>query len=495
MREDKVGKSRSNLSGKKKKKKSRKEVGGMYGAAKEATAAGDGSELAGGAKLEAKDNEEHPPKKLKKAQVQILKTGKERPRAGVMVVITTFDRAKHLVTRPWGNASQFKMVVVDESHWLKNLSCERTRLLVPALSRFDKRLLLSASPGSNPRHWYPQLSTVAPSKFGYWSPSCQGGWVRYRERYCAPTMQPSGWDPVKRERIMRPVYNGLSNLKELLAELDGIRFRDLPGGFKEEFSYSRVRLLFGQKQAARRGKVSLFDWTDGAEKPSGEPELLGARSRGKESEDLMASWQWLCSQRNDLKFMQRYHDLGRRRVAAFSKYFRKHLRPLWSPGGKLPKMIFFAEHRDCLERLHAMVADSFPDDPPEMLRRRVVLMTGQTKEKDRARLVQQFQTDKECLAIVLSIRAFAEGITLTAATWVIIVQTTFDGNVPMQAERRAIRIGQREHVTILYVQLAGEKLEKSIWDAILKKIRVDGLLLGCERHAQFGAKVEFVELE
>lgn len=101
------------------------------------------------------------------------------------------------------------------------------------------------------------------------------------------------------------------------------------------------------------------------------------------------------------------------------------------------KVILFAHHREIINEYAA----SIPTD---------LTITGQTKLEDRQKFVDRFQDNKDEKAIVLSIRAASVGLTLTAAQIEIFAE--FDWNPAMhdQAEARAHRIGQKDHVNAYY---------------------------------------------
>jgi SWI/SNF-related matrix-associated actin-dependent regulator 1 of chromatin subfamily A len=125
---------------------------------------------------------------------------------------------------------------------------------------------------------------------------------------------------------------------------------------------------------------------------------------------------------------------------------------------------------------------------------RFIYLDGQSTPAHRATEIRRFHEDPRCVAAVVSILAFAEGVTFTAANYVVFLQTSFNGSRILQGEGRLIRIGQWRHVTIYYVQLGDEPLEERIWRGLVAKIKNDGALLGSERHARFAAEVQAVVL-
>lgn len=58
-------------------------------------------------------------------------------------------------------------MIVDESHYLKNLKTKRTQGLMPLLKGARRALLLSGTPAlGRPEELYAQLDAVRPGEFG-----------------------------------------------------------------------------------------------------------------------------------------------------------------------------------------------------------------------------------------------------------------------------------------------------------------------------------------
>ncbi|XP_033126575.1 DNA annealing helicase and endonuclease ZRANB3-like [Anneissia japonica] len=97
----------------------------------------------------------------------------------------------------------FQVIVVDESHYLKNLKAARTQVLLPLLKKAKRLLLLTGTPAlARPAELFPQLDCLRPGLFGTWSNFtkrfCDAGW-----RYFGRTKTWDTRDPKLRKSIRR----------------------------------------------------------------------------------------------------------------------------------------------------------------------------------------------------------------------------------------------------------------------------------------------------
>jgi SNF2 family DNA or RNA helicase len=111
--------------------------------------------------------------------------------------------------------------------------------------------------------------------------------------------------------------------------------------------------------------------------------------------------------------------------------------------GALDKVAVFAWHRDVLDELHRGLADYCP-----------VMIHGGTPLKERAANVDLFQNGDVRVA-VCQLVAGGTGITLTAASEVVVVEASFVPGENAQAVGRCHRIGQEARVRARFVALAG----------------------------------------
>ena len=75
-------------------------------------------------------------------------------------------------------------------------------------------------------------------------------------------------------------------------------------------------------------------------------------------------------------------------------------------------------------------------------------ITGDTKERDRATYVREFQEDADVKVIVATIKTLGEAVTLHAASDLIFLESSWTPTDMEQAADRIYRIGQKSHVSI-----------------------------------------------
>ncbi len=85
------------------------------------------------------------------------------------VVICSYGLIANLISMGSIYPGQFKCVIVDESHMLKNKSSKRTKAILPILKEATRVVMLSGTPAlSKPIELYPQL-TALDTRNGFWS--------------------------------------------------------------------------------------------------------------------------------------------------------------------------------------------------------------------------------------------------------------------------------------------------------------------------------------
>lgn len=111
-----------------------------------------------------------------------------------------------------------------------------------------------------------------------------------------------------------------------------------------------------------------------------------------------------------------------------------------SISAKQEKVLVFTQYREIIPALQTYLASIFG--------REGLILHGSTPIKERAKLVELFQTEQGPPFFVLSIKAGGTGLTLTHASHVIHFDRWWNPAVENQATDRAYRIGQKKNVLV-----------------------------------------------
>lgn len=97
------------------------------------------------------------------------------------------------------------MVIVDESHYIRNIKTASCKAIGPLIRAANRRILLSGTPSlSKPVELFSQIDAICPNKFGSW-------WT-YTAHFCDAKIQHFG-------KIRKRNVDGACNLEELQKKL------------------------------------------------------------------------------------------------------------------------------------------------------------------------------------------------------------------------------------------------------------------------------------
>jgi len=309
-------------------------------------------------------------------------------------------------------ATSYKVVVADESHYIKNGEAQRTKACIQAFQKAPRRILLSGTPAlGRPVELYTQLSVVAPDLLG--------SYKSFTERYCNRKVGPFGVD-----------VSGASNLGELHGKLGGVMVRRL-----------KVDVLT-QLPPKRRQRV-MMDITK--------------KEDVEELEQLRRELQQAGSDKGAMHAaVSRLHvATSKAKEDGVCEYVREVLE-----GGT--KLLVFGHHLSMLDALETMAT---------RLKVGWVRIDGSKSTADRHAAVKRFQAEPKVQIAILGILAAGVGLTLTAASTVIFAELHWTPGVLVQAEDRAHRIGQHAAVNIHYL-LARGSVDDLIWPVVARKVEV-----------------------
>jgi SWI/SNF-related matrix-associated actin-dependent regulator 1 of chromatin subfamily A len=347
-------------------------------------------------------------------QVQIIKSGKDAIDPKADIVIASYDLAAKVAT----GHRQFQQVICDEAHYLKNYKAKRTEAVVAIAKASPRRLLLSGTPITNkPKDLFSQLEVVDVAGKG----KPLGGFMSFATRYCGGRQGKYGFEAdgatnieELNERLRHGVYLRRDK-KQVLTELPEKQRQYIPVGIPTE---TKRRL----KEIEAEYKLDSKNNVPGAALKAMTNELVAV-------------------------------GLGKiQAAAAFMTDFAEE--------GK--KLIFFANLKEVQQGLLARARE---------LGVPTVHILGEDSSEKREQAVRQFQENPSVKFAICSLKAAGVGITLTAASDVLMVEQDWTPANLDQAEDRAHRMGQKNAVNVTYLVMEGT-LDDTLRDVIESKRKI-----------------------
>ncbi|NXY44065.1 ZRAB3 endonuclease, partial [Ceuthmochares aereus] len=324
----------------------------------------------------------------------------------------------------------FKVVVVDESHYMKSRNATRSNILLPIVQKALRAILLTGTPAlGRPEELFMQIEALFPRRFGTWN--------EYAKKYCNARVRFFGkrthWD-----------CRGASNLEELHGLLSEIMIRRLKNDVLTQLPPKvRQRIPFDLPQAAAKNLNATFaEW---------EKLMRNLNSDATESH---------FSQVMNL-ITRMYKETAIAKAGAVKDYIKMMLE-----NDKL-KFLVFAHHLSMLQACTEAVIEN---------KVRYIRIDGSVPSAERVHLVNQFQKDPDTRVAILSIQAAGQGLTFTAATHVVFAELYWDPGHIKQAEDRAHRIGQCSSVNIHFL-IAKGTMDTLMWAMLNRKAKVTGSTL------------------
>ncbi|NXN99728.1 SMAL1 protein, partial [Rhinopomastus cyanomelas] len=312
----------------------------------------------------------------------------------------------------------FQVVIIDESHFLKNIKTARCRATMPILKAAKRVILLSGTPAmSRPAELYTQIAAVQPDFFPQFH--------SFGLRYCDARKMPWGWD-----------YSGSSNLNELKILLE------------ESIMIRRLKSdVLSQLPAKQRKMVVVA------------PEALSAKTKAVlAAEAKKMAKRYKSKQQEKEALLIFYSRTAEAKIHSVIEYILELLE------SGIHKFLVFAHHKIVLD---AVVAEL------EKKHVEYIRIDGSTPSAERQSLCQKFQSSEKQVVAVLSLTAANMGLTLSAADLVVFAELFWNPGVLIQAEDRAHRIGQTSSVNVHYLVAQGTA-DDYLWPMIQEKIKVLG---------------------
>lgn len=317
--------------------------------------------------------------------------------------------------------SNFDLVVVDEAHYIKNATAQRTKLINDIVKKVDRLWLLTGTPmTSRPIDYFNLLSLIE-------SPVAKN-WMAYAIRYCQGYQFNVGG---------RKVWNvmGASNLEELRDRTSGLTLRRL--------------------------KENVLDLPDKIITP------VYLRLKSKMYEEIMGEYyDWYDKNPEESKSLTvQFTKLTKIRQVIADEKISQTIELAENIVEQGKKVIIFCNFTDSLNKIC------------EHFGKAAVKVDGSMSKPQRQHSVDSFQENDKIKVFVGNIKAAGVGITLTAAEAVIMNDLSFLPSDHAQAEDRAYRYGQKNNV-LVYYPIFENTIEGIIYDILNNKKQVIATVMG-----------------
>jgi SWI/SNF-related matrix-associated actin-dependent regulator 1 of chromatin subfamily A len=317
--------------------------------------------------------------------------------------------------------ANFDLVVVDEAHYIKNATAQRTKLINDIVKKVDRIWLLTGTPmTSRPIDYFNLLSLID-------SPVAKN-WMAYAIRYCQGYQFNVGG---------RKVWNvmGASNLEELRDRTLGLTLRRL--------------------------KEDVLDLPDKIITP------VYLRLKSKLYEEVMGDYyNWYEGNPEESKSLTvQFTKLTKVRQIIADEKIAQTIELAENIIEQNKKVIIFCNFTDSLNKI------------VEHFGKAAVKVDGSMSKPERQHSVDSFQESDKIKVFVGNIKAAGVGLTLTAAEAVIMNDLSFLPSDHAQAEDRAYRYGQKNNV-LVYYPIFENTIEGIIYDILNNKKQVIATVMG-----------------
>jgi SNF2 family DNA or RNA helicase len=323
------------------------------------------------------------------------------------------------------NPEDYDLVILDECHYIKNLTSKRTKLVRKMFSTVQRRILLSGTAIKN-------RTEELFSLLNFVNPTSWENFHYFGLNYCAAYEGNFGWD-----------YKGASNLEELfnkmspnfLRRLKSDVLKDLPPKTRSEIIVSLTEKQFKEYQKLEQGVIDSANETDeDSFSSSGEEPLF------------IQSIQKLRQFTNKIK----------------SEFVLDYLNGIKETNRKI---VVFSHYVASAESLF------------EHYKENSVLFTGKKTMQDKQDAVDKFQTDPNCNFFYGTIGAAGVGITLTAADIALFIERAWSPSDNIQAEDRIHRLSQESDTVQIIIMICEGTIDEEVEKLLEKKEGIINMVL------------------
>lgn len=385
--------------------------------------------------------------------VHVVTSGEHKPQRGVNVInydllARGFEKKSHRhnkFLREWMKPL-WDVIICDEAHFLKDKNALRTRAILAAnglAGRSDRLWLLTGTPMPNhPGELWCPLAAIGATDYSD---------SEFESRYCK--MGSHGYSLNKPVGARDDTADELNKLlgsvmmrrykKFVMPELPPIRIDDTP---VPEVKI-KIEQFFEDALADKNGTIRRIkaqeDFVEGVWKTA-----IGSGGQM----NTMDMIKILEASGPGVGLYRRW--LGAVKAASFLPILEDELK-----NKAYNKIVIFAHHKQVISFLKAKLKEYNPQ-----------IIDGSVSSQQRDKAIHNFQNDKSARVFIGQTLAAGTGITLTAASEVVVLEPDWVPSNNAQAIMRCHRIGQTAAVRARFVRLA-DTLDDYISETLSRKTR------------------------
>lgn len=335
---------------------------------------------------------------------------------------------------------QPQALIIDEVHYIKNPTAQRTQAVLKLSQRMRSVVGLSGTPLTNRAiELWTVLQAIRPDIF----PSR----LKYAWKYCKPRYTPWGW-----------VFDGGTHLDKLHRILRReCMIRRLKKDVMHELPRKERRMIafrLPSYEEYDQAQDHFLQWLK---------KMSPARAKRAARSQALTQIGYLIRLAAKLKF--------RWTVKWIEEFLESH------PGEKL---VGFTMHTAIIDHLKAR----FPD---------ALVIDGRVNGRERSEIIRQFRTNPRKRLFFGNWVAAGIGITLTSSWNVVALDFPWTPGDLLQGEDRCHRIGQKNNVTIYYLTALGTVEEKQMTLLRRKSNVLDAVLDGKSNAKDFNLFDELID--
>lgn len=349
--------------------------------------------------------------------------------AGYLPLNVTVASYDMLVRRPQDFAGIWRVLILDEAHYLKNPKAKRTKAIFgkDGIARHAYRIwCLTGTPApNNPSELWPMLHALAPETIAHGRHNRPMNHFEFENRYCV----------VKSNGFGRVIVRG-QRQDELKKRIAPFVLRRT----KREVAQDLPPIAFGDL---------AFDSTDAVRE-------LRLAATGYEETNIAAALE-IGGVAGLQTIAQEMATLRRLTAMAKAPLLAAWVKDWFNGVEDGEKLVIFGVHRDPLETLARELSRFSPS-----------LLHGGTPQKQRPEQVARFQEDPKARVFIGQVHAAGTGLTLTAASTLVFLEQSWTPSDNLQAAMRIHRIGQRSNCMVHAAMLAGS-IDESVSRVLARK--------------------------